>query len=1382
MALTIEDIERIPFQGTTSPSSSDTAKKVAGSVVTIPVNVTGTDNRTGMSSVPSNPNVSTSSGSGSSSSGSSSRRNRSSSSSSSSSGGGASGRTDNTSAVVTPNTTATGEPPVNYISPIQTTPTIFIRGSNILLLPTSKQLDFLSTRIVGTDVAGNPVTAREIFEEAKKASPVIPGINRIKWAEKRLLSTGVTTPDIPSTTYKKDFWYNPNDIDYVTAKTDMETKIEEGTATLNELIAFKKQFPQWQKEYIENTKAYEEGIKTIQSSKPTDKFWIDVNKDNKQTFHQMFVRDDALKEFQKQRTITEEGQYKGKTIDEWFADASKSYSTVNQDISAMRKNLVDISSGKNILTSYETAGYELDISKEGGYSFKTPKATDVVEYYYGNRPDLYVAQSARTLGLGTLVSAVQQTLPFYVQDVAQGKYNILEEHKQALAEGILGSTRKQNEDVLSYAGRFWTSPEVIMDVYVPLATLGISKAITVVGRAASQTLLAARIGSALAPTVSTGSKTVTWGGAFLKAGGKILTTKSGQALIVGSIYTTTEAPTLIETYQVNPSRFGTVFGQSIARYSTATTAAYVGSTETAFTRKVSEQLVGGWQTTKDILRESFPKTYTTFSGLSTKMNTMVNSKMFKDVFVTTGTSIPLPGVQQGGVGGVMRTPTIQSRMTTPTFNVGKKVSPNIIGVDDVYPQGLINIGKRATIEDISVYPYSGGFKGVNIESGYPSIEFSGFLVTAKKPVFIKNIVDPRTGINYANVLVGPKYSFSFGKSTTQYLIKGKIVQPGTKTSMFGIGSSNKQLIRQKLGVFEFEPYETRMTTGSFYGYSQEGNIAKSAYLKKYARNLLPEPNTQYSFLKTDMKVVQGGKSYPVSGITEARTSVGLSTEKITGVTTGKIKDIKVNITDDTMFGRISVNEAKVKMRIAGKDTTSISEGSLTKYEFVGELEGLTDKQGNFVKTILREKGTGTSPYKMPVKGAPVSDVELVTKKLSVGGKIIDTDLSKTKIVIGENKILLKTDKNIIGIKPVTINDISTRTSTLTINKPVSQTISAEAKIQQQLYGITSSLAEISSKQITPILTRTTTTSLLRTTSLTSGLLTRNILEPKTIYKQIQEPMYDISTESISENLLINKNIFDMDFEKISDTMNIQKISQERLTQNKLIQDRMLGEKTVQEKVTQEKQVQAKLLEQKQVMVLDRLLMGEMAFTPPPTIPRPPTIIPPILPSNEEELFGRKQPKQKETGQGYNVYVKERSMYQGKVRKPTRFIKMSKHPLIESDALAYGGHITDNTSAISFKIKPTKSKAQRPTTMVKPWETIKHKYTRKGEIWIEQNPYRIDTPGEKQGVSALGWQSNRIKGIKNNLFGNNKNSLFGEKNMFNNNKKKIGKGGKRVRYF
>ena len=65
---------------------------------------------------------------------------------------------------------------------------------------------------------------------------------------------------------------------------------------------------------------------------------------------------------------------------------------------------------------------------------------------------------------------------------------------------------------------------------------------------------------------------------------------------------------------------------------------------------------------------------------------------------------------------------------------------------------------------------------------------------------------------------------------------------------------------------------------------------------------------------------------------------------------------------------------------------------------------------------------------------------------------------------------------------------------------------------------------------------------------------------------------------------------------------------------------------------------------------------------------------------------------------------------------------------------------------------------------KSFESIGHKFKKKGDVYIEKTKYRIDTPGEIKEISARGWLSNKRKAMtKKDLVGNKVDKLIGTKN-------------------
>lgn len=125
-----------------------------------------------------------------------------------------------------------------------------------------------------------------------------------------------------------------------------------------------------------------------------------------------------------------------------------------------------------------------------------------------------------------------------------------------------------------------------------------------------------------------------------------------------------------------------------------------------------------------------------------------------------------------------------------------------------------------------------------------------------------------------------------------------------------------------------------------------------------------------------------------------------------------------------------------------------------------------------------------------------------------------------------------------------------------------------------------------------------------------------------------------------------------------------------------------------------------------------------------------------------------------SGNGFNVFVKDRYIFHGKKTKPERFVKVNRYPLSRGDALGLGGSAVDNSSAASFKIKPTGGVVKPLGLVVDPWSKINTKYnsrqTKKGLVFVEKNKYRIDTKGEVEGVSALGWIAKQKKSVKKDV--------------------------------
>jgi len=191
-----------------------------------------------------------------------------------------------------------------------------------------------------------------------------------------------------------------------------------------------------------------------------------------------------------------------------------------------------------------------------------------------------------------------------------------------------------------------------------------------------------------------------------------------------------------------------------------------------------------------------------------------------------------------------------------------------------------------------------------------------------------------------------------------------------------------------------------------------------------------------------------------------------------------------------------------------------------------------------------------------------------------------------------------------------------------------------------------------------------------------------------------------------------------------------------------------------EKAQMQKQQQLQKLDLKTTSLLetDTGMISTIITTP----ITPVTIIPKIpwiKPSEEEKAKPLLVAKEKAKGEGFDVYVKERSMYHGKIVRPTKFKKRNIHALTKEEALGLGATIADETAAISFKIKPTEGKPKKSLLPSKSFKEIGYKFTKKGDIYIEKNKYRLDSPGEQKEISSLGRISR-----KQNLLSNKKLDL------------------------
>jgi len=288
------------------------------------------------------------------------------------------------------------------------------------------------------DVAGNPITSREIVEKSKEAPLVMKQTGRVKWAINQLTYNEPRKVK-PTSAYEK-YGVKPDQSLYSKEKTKLEQQFETGKTTLSQLIQFKKDFPEYSKQY--NT-----AISQIRSSKPDTSWGVDVDKSGTIEENEYFTRDVALQKFRE-------------TYD--YEANKEFYQNIDKTIEQQRVGLANLLETKKTLELYEQAGYGLK-KTDGLYEFTqlTPKET-YKKVYGSERTDIYVAKQAMGLGIPALINW------------GIGRYGEYEQEEYAR---MLELHKQKGEDVWGYTGRFWTSPEAIESTWIPLATMGAGYAV-----------------------------------------------------------------------------------------------------------------------------------------------------------------------------------------------------------------------------------------------------------------------------------------------------------------------------------------------------------------------------------------------------------------------------------------------------------------------------------------------------------------------------------------------------------------------------------------------------------------------------------------------------------------------------------------------------------------------------------------------------------------------------------------------------------------------------------------------------------------------------------------------------------------------------------------
>lgn len=215
--------------------------------------------------------------------------------------------------------------------------------------------------------------------------------------------------------------------------------------------------------------------------------------------------------------------------------------------------------------------------------------------------------------------------------------------------------------------------------------------------------------------------------------------------------------------------------------------------------------------------------------------------------------------------------------------------------------------------------------------------------------------------------------------------------------------------------------------------------------------------------------------------------------------------------------------------------------------------------------------------------------------------------------------------------------------------------------------------------------------------------------------------------------------------QLQETQSVQDIIQDQIP----IQSQQQLQQTLQQQVqlTQQQLIQIPVTVTQQILLqLSTPLTPDILtpvqptiFEPPPPPPSSPS--PPFIGLPEMGGVSSRHGTVGEAveGEGFGVWVKDRYIYSGKKRGAETYHKIRMHPLSETDAHRLGSYLADESTARSYKIGRVDGKS-RPLDMDISDRTNKF-YQGKGGEYIEKTIFAIDSPGEREGITAQGILAN-----------------------------------------
>lgn len=309
---------------------------------------------------------------------------------------------------------------------------------------------------VGQKLFGTPtkLTTEEqmILEQTREAPQLYTSEGSRRWAIQQLITRGHlprsyegVAVGVKSTEAKQKFGYIPVDIDYSTLYGQYGTKIGET-----------------KEEYKQLKSLYDIGVSTVEEQKTL----LETLKVSSPSGYWLFGEE----------TTPVSRDVAIQRVETLFASNIGILGEQSAGLESSEKNIGILEYERGMISLYQEAGWEVDIT-ETGLSFHEPSAKSVHEsLYLGLSGSRFVAKQAMGLGIPALFNI--------------GRWGEYEEEEY---QRLLELSPSIGEDIGGYTSRFWTSPEAIESVYLPVATMGLGEVYTALKGGATGVITVGRI-------------------------------------------------------------------------------------------------------------------------------------------------------------------------------------------------------------------------------------------------------------------------------------------------------------------------------------------------------------------------------------------------------------------------------------------------------------------------------------------------------------------------------------------------------------------------------------------------------------------------------------------------------------------------------------------------------------------------------------------------------------------------------------------------------------------------------------------------------------------------------------------------------------------------